>query len=72
MLCRRFSRRNTYNSRACAEVEHDACGDYSGLIHNVAGKREATVGFDIGQGTQDLGFRAEVPILFTVRPAKRD
>jgi hypothetical protein len=32
-----------------------------------AGKREATLRFDVGQGTQDLGFRAEVPILFTVR-----
>jgi hypothetical protein len=33
-----------------------------------AGKREATLKFDVGQGTQDLGFRAEVPILFTVLP----
>jgi len=33
-----------------------------------AGKREASLGFDVGQGTQDLGFRAEVPILFTVVP----
>jgi hypothetical protein len=32
-----------------------------------AGKREATLQFDVGQGTQDLGFRAEVPILFTIR-----
>lgn len=32
-----------------------------------AGKREATLVFDVGQGTQDLGFRAEVPILFTIR-----
>jgi hypothetical protein len=31
------------------------------------GKREATFQFDVGQGTQDLGFRAEVPVLFTVR-----
>lgn len=31
------------------------------------GKREATLRFDVGQGTQDLGFRAEVPVLFTVR-----
>jgi hypothetical protein len=31
------------------------------------GKREATLKFDVGQGTQDLGFRAEVPILFVVR-----
>lgn len=29
-----------------------------------AGKREATLRFDVGQGSQDLGFRAEVPILF--------
>ena len=35
-----------------------------------AGKREATLKFDVGQGTQDLGFRAEVPVLFTVRPAE--
>ena len=34
-----------------------------------AGKREATIAFDIGQGTQDLGFRAETPIMFDVRPA---
>jgi hypothetical protein len=34
-----------------------------------AGKREATLGFDVGQGTQDLGFRAEMPVLFEVRPA---
>ncbi|HEV2948341.1 MAG TPA: hypothetical protein VGX70_13265 [Gemmataceae bacterium] len=32
-----------------------------------AGKREATLIFDVGQGTQDLGFRAEVPILFTIK-----
>jgi hypothetical protein len=37
-----------------------------------AGKREATLKFDVGQGTQDLGFRAEVPILFTVSPKKKD
>ncbi len=41
-----------------------------GLVHSSeAGKREATLAFDVGQGTQDLGFRAEVPILFNVRPA---
>jgi hypothetical protein len=33
-----------------------------------AGKREATLKFDVGQGTQELGFRGEVPILFEVRP----
>ncbi|MCA8997444.1 MAG: CehA/McbA family metallohydrolase [Planctomycetaceae bacterium] len=40
------------------------------LIYCVeAGKREATIGFDVGQGTQDIGFRGEVPVLFDVRPA---
>lgn len=34
-----------------------------------AGKREATLTFDVGQGTQDLGFRGEVAILFDVKPA---
>ncbi len=31
------------------------------------GKRESTLRFDVGQGTEDLGFRAEVPILFVVQ-----
>jgi hypothetical protein len=40
------------------------------LIHSSeSGKREATIGFDVGQGSQDLGFRAEVPVLFDIRPA---
>jgi chorismate mutase len=33
-----------------------------------SGKREATLSFDVGQGTQDLGFRAETPVLFEVKP----
>jgi hypothetical protein len=32
------------------------------------GKREATLSFDIGQGTQDLGFRSEVSLLFNIVP----
>src|SRR6185312_95846 len=40
------------------------------LIYSTeAGKREATISFDIGQGNQDLGFRGEVPVLFDVKPA---
>lgn len=37
------------------------------LTPHQSGKREATFQFDVGQGTQDLGFRAEVPILFSIR-----
>ncbi len=38
------------------------------LYSSESGKREATLAFDVGQGTQDLGFRAETPVLFEVRP----
>jgi hypothetical protein len=41
-----------------------------GLIYSSeSGRREVTLAFDVGQGTQDLGFRAEVPVLFDIRPA---
>jgi hypothetical protein len=39
------------------------------LYSSESGKREATIGFDVGQGTQDLGFRGETPVLFDIRPA---
>lgn len=32
-----------------------------------AGKRELTIAFEAGQGTQDIGFRGEVPVLFDVK-----
>ncbi len=38
------------------------------LYSSEAGKREATVAFDVGQGSQDLGFRAELPVLFDAKP----
>jgi len=39
------------------------------IYSSEAGQREAIIGFDAGQGTQDLGFRGELPVLFTVRQA---
>src|SRR5215217_3003587 len=39
------------------------------IYSSESGKREATIGFDIGQGNQDLGFRGEAPVLFEARPA---
>ncbi|MCG6157758.1 CehA/McbA family metallohydrolase [Rubinisphaera margarita] len=39
------------------------------LYSRDAGPREATLSFHVGQGTQDLGFRGEVPILFQCQPA---
>ena len=35
---------------------------------NETGKREATLSFDVGQGTQDIGFRSDLPILFNNLP----
>jgi hypothetical protein len=40
------------------------------LYSRDAGSREATLAFNVGQGTQDLGFRNEVPLLFTCLPAQ--
>ena len=34
-----------------------------------AGRREAEIGFNVGQGTQDIGFRNTIPVLFVIRPA---
>lgn len=34
-----------------------------------AGKREAEIGFNIGHGTQDIGFRSTINILFNILPS---
>ena len=34
-----------------------------------AGQREAEIGFNIGQGTQDIGFRNTINILFNINPS---
>jgi hypothetical protein len=39
------------------------------LYSRDTGRREATLVFNVGQGTQDLGFRSEVPILFNAVPS---
>lgn len=39
------------------------------LYSRDAGQREANLAFDVGQGTQDLGFRNEANVLFDCRPA---
>ncbi len=40
------------------------------LYSRDAGRREAKITFDVGQGTQDLGFRGETDVLFTAEPAR--
>ena len=39
------------------------------LYSRDVGRREAKLGFNVGQGTQDIGFRNTVPILFHCVPA---
>jgi hypothetical protein len=39
------------------------------LYSRDAGRREAKLEFDVGQGTQDLGFRNEINVLFECEPA---
>jgi len=39
------------------------------LYSRDAGKRSAKISFDVGQGTQDLGFRNEVEVLFAAAPS---
>jgi hypothetical protein len=40
------------------------------LYSRDAGRREARFNFSVGQGTQDIGFRNEVDVLFTARAAR--
>jgi hypothetical protein len=60
-----FTERPMTKSLSGLKVEYAILLVYS----TEAGKREATIGFDVGQGTQDTGFRGEVPVLFEVKPA---
>jgi hypothetical protein len=39
------------------------------LYSRSAGKREAKLAFNVGQGTQDIGFRNAIPVLFNIVPA---
>ena len=39
------------------------------LYSSLAGQLEATIEFSVGQGTQDLGFRAELPLILASLPA---
>ncbi|HMC26826.1 MAG TPA: hypothetical protein VKM56_03420, partial [Verrucomicrobiae bacterium] len=40
------------------------------LYSRDAGKREAKISFNVGQGTQDLGYRNEADVLFNCLPAQ--
>lgn len=60
-----FDQRPMTDRLSGLEVEYAVALIYS----SESGKREATIEFDIGAGTQDIGFRGEVPVLFEIQPA---
>jgi hypothetical protein len=70
-LKNRFLLVEMYTGRPMTETLSGLKVEYAiALIYShEAGQREATISFDVGQGTQDLGFRAETPVLFDIRPA---
>lgn len=39
------------------------------LYTRASGRREGKLGFNVGQGSQDIGFRNEIDVLFDIRPA---
>ncbi|MBQ16011.1 MAG: hypothetical protein CMJ65_02675 [Planctomycetaceae bacterium] len=60
-----FSRQPLKPTLSGLELEYRILHLYSRDV----GRREAKLTFHVGQGTQDLGFRSEVPVLFECVPA---
>jgi hypothetical protein len=60
-----FTERPLKESLSGLELEYRIVQLYS----RDSGKREALLGCDVGQGTQDIGFRNEVAILFNCLPS---
>src|SRR5713101_4982240 len=73
MVARRFLDLQMYDKQPMRprlsglELEYRIIQIYS----KEAGKREARLSFNVGQGTQDLGFRSDTDILFITRPATK-
>src|SRR6266850_3673201 len=62
-----FNGRPVNNRLSGLELEYRIIQLYS----RDAGKRQATLSFNVGQGTQDVGFRSEVSILFNCVPSNQ-
>ena len=68
----RFLHVEMFNSSPMTESLSGLRVEYAILLVSStrSGKFEASISFDVGQGTQDIGFRAETSVLFDVRPAR--
>lgn len=67
----RFLQMALYGKRPLKEALSGLTLEYGvlQLYSSASGKREARLAFNIGQGTQDIGFRNEVAVLFDCVPA---
>jgi hypothetical protein len=70
-IAERFLELEVYRKPPMTDELSGLAAEYAiALVYSTeAGKREATVGFDVGQGNQDVGFRGETAVLFDVKPA---
>src|SRR5688500_1967578 len=70
-VANRFLEIEMYNNRPLSPNLSGLALEYAvvQIYTKDAGKREAEIGFNIGQGTQDIGFRSNISVLFNILPA---
>ena len=68
---RRFLHMEWFEQAPMARVPSGAAKEFGILLvySSDTGRREAMLEFSVGSGTQDLGFRAQLPLSFDVPPA---
>ena len=70
-MANRFIELQMYNNRPLSANLSGLALEYAvvQIYTKDSGKREAEIGFNIGQGTQDIGFRSNISVLFNILPA---
>ena len=70
-VANRFIELQMYNNRPLSANLSGLALEYAvvQIYTKDSGKREAEIGFNIGQGTQDIGFRSNISVLFNILPA---
>jgi len=70
-VANRFIELQMYNNRPLTPNLSGLALEYAvvQIYTKDSGKREAEIGFNIGQGTQDIGFRSNISVLFNILPA---
>ena len=70
-VANRFAEMQIYRNRPMSPVLSGLKLEYAivQIYSKDAGQREVEIGFHVGQGTQDIGFRNTVNILFNIEPS---